>query len=193
VLGDVPVCDRCFDARISAATGWPRLPEPPQPEVITGPDRRRHRIGYRIWRSPGGIVVEAEEISRVRDGYAAKLVEDHEADVPRMVERVRAEIRRRIGRLDVKRNPYRDGWIMTGDQVRGRLVWIDGEATYGVSVDGRLLTWEELGLALEPFEGWELDLRVVSGLGDEAEGELERQVLKLAVEAFGLRRDEQVH
>ena len=50
-LGTIPLCDRCFDDRIVASAGWPRLPEPPPPETIAGPDGRLHRIVYRLWRS----------------------------------------------------------------------------------------------------------------------------------------------
>ena len=57
-LAATPLCDRCFDIRIAESHGWPRLPEPPAPETIVGPDGRPHRIVYRLWRSPGGIAVE---------------------------------------------------------------------------------------------------------------------------------------
>ena len=58
LLEGTALCDRCFDARIAAAGGWPRLPESPAPETIVGPDGRKHRIVYRLWRSPGGIAVD---------------------------------------------------------------------------------------------------------------------------------------
>jgi hypothetical protein len=43
---------------------------------------------------------------------------------------------------------------MRGMEVEGRLVWRDEKPGYDVVVDGRRLTWEEFGAALEPFEGW---------------------------------------
>jgi hypothetical protein len=56
-----PLCDSCFDARISAATEFPRLPDPPAPILVTGPDGRAHRMRLRLVRNPGGVCAEAVE------------------------------------------------------------------------------------------------------------------------------------
>jgi hypothetical protein len=171
LLATVPLCDRCFDARISASHGYPRLPEPPAPETIAGPDGRRHRIVYRLWRSPGGIAVEAGEGDRSSDGYFVQVVGPHDADVSMLVERVKAAIRRRIGRLDLELSPSSDHWIIAGDDLTGRLVWREDGEPYGVVVDGRYLTWEEFGRALEPFEGWEFRLTFDDGPDDDEDPE----------------------
>lgn len=157
-LGAIPLCDRCFDDRIVASTGWPRLPEPPEPETIAGPDGRLHRIVYRLWRSPGGVAVEAEEEGEPFDGFYAEVVGPHDADPAPLVERTRAAIRRRIGRQDLELGPGGPHWIIAGDDLRGRLVWNEDGEPYDVVVDGRRLGWEEFGRALEPFEGWEFRL-----------------------------------
>ena len=78
-----PLCDFCFDERISVLTGWPRLPAPPPPRTVTGPDGREHRLQFRLWRTPGGI--SAEAIEQVADpdsddGYVLKVFGDHDAD-----------------------------------------------------------------------------------------------------------------
>jgi len=157
-LGTVPLCDRCFDVRIAETTGWSRLPEPPPPESIAGPDGRVHRIEYRIWRSPGGVVVEAEEDGEPFEGYYAEMVGAHDADPAPLVERARAAIRRRIGRQDLELASGGGHWIISDFDLHGRLVWSEQAGPYDVVVDGRRLTWEELGRALEPFEGWEFRL-----------------------------------
>jgi len=157
-LGPVSLCDRCYDVRIAASTGWPRLPHAPAPETIAGPDGRTHRIVYRLWRSPGGVAVEAEEDGEPFDGFHAEVVGAHDADPAPLVERTRAAIRRRIGRRDLEFGPGGPPWIMSGDDLLGRLVWNEGGEPYDVVVDGRHLSWEEFGRALEPFEGWEFRL-----------------------------------
>ena len=43
---------------------------------------------------------------------------------------------------------------MPFERIRGRF---DSE---GVVVDGQLLTWEEFQELLQPYEGWEFDLRI---------------------------------
>lgn len=47
---------------------------------------------------------------------------------------------------------------MAGDELAGRLLWNEDEGPYDVVVDGRRLSWEEFGRALEPFEGWRFRL-----------------------------------
>jgi hypothetical protein len=163
-LGTVPLCDRCFDFRVAASTGWPHLPEPPAPETIAGPDGRLHRMLYRLWRSPGGVVVEADEDGEPSDGFHVEVVGPDDAEPAPLIERARAAIRRRIGRQDLELPPGRSHWIISGDELRGRLVWnergdpLDSGEPYDVVVDGRRLSWEEFGRALEPFEGWEFRL-----------------------------------
>ncbi|MCA1843809.1 MAG: hypothetical protein LC792_11625, partial [Actinobacteria bacterium] len=48
-LGNVEICDRAFRSPGCGADGFPRLPAPPSPLILTGPDGRRHRVKSRIW------------------------------------------------------------------------------------------------------------------------------------------------
>ncbi len=166
-LDSRPLCDRCHDVRISEATGWPRLPEPPPPETIAGPDGQQHHIVYRVWRSPGGIAAEASEGDRSVEGYHAEVVGEHEADVAALVEQVKAAIRERIARQDLKLSPS-GNMIMSGNELLGRFVWRDDGMPYGVVVDGREMSWEEFGRTMEPFEGWEFRISI-DGLADDDE------------------------
>ena len=168
--GAGPLCDSCADARLSAVTGYPRVPKAPSPETIVGPDRRRHRIAYRIWRSPGGICVEGMEDRDRGSGYYAEVVGGHYDDVAELVARVKARIRERIGHLDLERSSLDGHWTMAGWDVRGRLEWNDRDEPYDVIVDGRRLTWEEFGWALDSYQGWEFRLRIDrEGIPDEEE------------------------
>jgi len=87
--GGGPFCDGCFDERISAATGWPRLPEPPTPLEITGPGGRHHMLRYRISRAPTGVTVELREMLAPNDvGFEFAVLGDHDANVGRLLEGV---------------------------------------------------------------------------------------------------------
>ncbi len=61
----------------------------------------------------------------------------------------------------------------------GRLVWndegVDGRP-FNAVIDGRTLTWEELGCALESYEGWSFRLVIESSI-DDTRGDAE--VIKL--------------
>jgi hypothetical protein len=155
VGGEGPFCDSCADELISAATGWPRLERPPPAETYRGPNGVEHRMVYSVLRTPGGIEVLAEEDGwAVEDGYRLALVGAHDANVGSMFAQLRRMLREVIGRHYLERSTHRDGWIMRGMEIEGRLVWRDDRPGYDVVVDGRRLSWEEFGAALEPFEGW---------------------------------------
>ena len=158
-LGGVEVCDRCFDRRISAHTGLPRLPDPPPPIVLAGPDGRQHHLRYRVWRAGVGIEVQLDETGvPVGEGYQFAVLGDNDADVDLLVAEVLSTAETEIGRQYLERTTDRHRWTVGDDgQVAGRLVGSGGGGTgepYNVVVDGRMMTWEELAMALESFEGW---------------------------------------
>ena len=159
VLGGVEVCDRCFDRRISAHTGLPRLPDPPPPIVLVGPDGRRHHLRRRVWRAGVGIEVQLDETGVGDDqGYRFAVLGDNDADVDVLVAEVRAMAETEIGRQYLQWATDRHRWTLgDADEVAGRFAWSDGrgdEEPYNVVVDGRRISWEELVRALEPYDGW---------------------------------------
>lgn len=139
-LGDANVCDRCFDRRVSKLTGMPRLPGPPPPLVLVGPDGRRHHLRFRVWRAPTGIEVQLEETGvGAGEGYEFAVLGDHDADVDGLIERVRRHAEIEVGRQYLERASHRDGWAVD-DEVAGRFVWSDDRSSgtpYSVVVDGR--------------------------------------------------------
>ena len=174
-LDGVSLCDRCADRRVAALTGWPELPVPPPDVEMRGPDGRIHLIRFRLRRSPGGVVAEAAEIGPTvaeGEGYAASVIGGQDADPLQLLAAVRRRIRADLSQLYLERHEYRDGWMLQGDEVEGRLEWAEGcerGLPYDVIVDGRQLSWEELGQALEPFEGFRFRL-LVSDAIEELDG-----------------------
>jgi len=163
-LGGEVLCDRCVDDRISELTGMPRLPDPPSDEVFTGPDERAHRLRFRLWRAPTGVSVEAAEIDcPAGEGYQFTLLGQHDADIDALLDSLRERIRAGISRLDLEPNPYREGWLLVGETLRGRFEWNDAGDNgqpYDVIVDGRRLSWEEFGYAFGGLEGWGFTLHI---------------------------------
>lgn len=159
-IGDQLLCDRC----VATMTGMPPVPDAPADETIAGPDGRSHRFRFRVWRSPTGIVVDAQEADVPDgDGFHFKLMGAHDADVASLVDRLRRRMRAGISRTNLEPHPRGEGWIATGDEIVGRLAHSNtakGGRPFDVVVDGRRLSWEEFGRALDPFEGWDFTVRV---------------------------------
>lgn len=161
-----PLCDPCADRRLAEATGWPLLPEPPPPEMVVGPDSRVHRMRYRFWRCPTGVVAEAEEMLGEDeidlDGYHFKLLGDHDADLRPLVASLRALTAEGIGGAYLETESGR--LLLAGTELEGRLAWDtdrDRRMPFAVVVDGRRLSWEQFGRALEAFEGWRFRIQML--------------------------------
>jgi len=159
-----PLCDCCFDERISATTGWPRLPAPLPPKIVTGPDGRTHRLRFRLWRTPGGI--SAEAIEQVpggdsEDGYVLKVFGDHDADAAVLLAELDDQVRAETSRCYLEHDDQL-GWQVTGTDVAGRVLGGQDDAP-DVIIDGRRLSWAQFGRMVASFEGWWFRL----GLGDD--------------------------
>lgn len=158
-LGNELLCDRCFDRAVAEVTGRPELPDPPDVESIIAPDGRAHRFSFRLWRAATGIVAEAEEADlEPNEGYHFQVMCAHDGDVPGLIEALKDRLRRGLSRAWLEPHPRHEGWMIAGDRIEGRLEWNEMEEPYDAVVDGHRLSWEELGRALEPFEGWEFTL-----------------------------------
>jgi hypothetical protein len=157
------LCDRCADRRVAHITGYAELPEPPPPANLPGPDGREHCLQFGVWRAPTGIVVEYQEnrVAVPDDGYHFAVLGSHDADVDALVEAVTRRATDGLAEQQLEPHPHRAGGLLRNDDVAGRLVW-GGEREHGgpydVVVDGRRLIWDELGHALEPYEGWRFRL-----------------------------------
>jgi hypothetical protein len=149
-----PLCDGCMDARMSALMGMPRLPASPDLVVISDLGGGRHRMRYRFWRAPTGVVVELREDDAVGEGYEFGVFGDHDAEVEVLVTAVTVEAKREIGRRYLEPGLGGWGWSVAGDDVAGRFVWDPEGGPPRVVIDGHPLSWEEFGEALGSFEGW---------------------------------------
>lgn len=170
-IGDLVLCDPCSNREVARITGLPELPAPQAPVVIKGPDGKRHTMQFRVWRAPTGIVVDLHEAGSTKgeEGFEFSVLGGHDADVDELVAHVHQAAEQGIATQYLERHPRGWGWILRGDEVAGRLVWSEGRGAgdpYDAVVDGRAITWEELGSALEPYEGWRFRLVIEDRLDD---------------------------
>jgi hypothetical protein len=172
-LGEVLLCDGCFNKRVAELTGYPDLPEAPPPLTLTDAEGRQHRLRFRVWRAPPGIEVELEELGvPVWEGYRRAVLGAHDADVGELISAVRSRALEDMSRRFLQPNPYRPGYLVAEDTdvVEGRLVWNETGSEvgtpYDILVDGKKLTWEELGRALEAYEGWRIRIELADRIDD---------------------------
>lgn len=151
-LDNVSLCDGCADKRVARMTGYPELPEPPPPMTLTDDDGRPHTLRFRLWRAPTGVETELEEVGvPVGEGFHMAVLGTHDANVDELIAHLRRRAHEEVGRRYLAPNKYRAGWVLAEehDEVAGRLVWSDDGnevgSPYDVIVDGRTLTWGELG------------------------------------------------
>lgn len=122
---------------------------------------------FRLWRAPAGIRVELTETGVRRgsavgtEGYHFSVLGRHDGQVEDLIAWVVAIAEQEVATTHLEPAKFRDGWTVgEGDEVAGRLVFNPDGGPYHVVVDGRELTWEQLGEALEPFEGWRFRLLI---------------------------------
>ena len=144
-LGEAQLCDACYNDRASALTGMARLPRPPPPIVITGPDGRPHGLAYRVLRAPAGLEVKLEETGVAPgEGYDFAVLGDHDAQIAPLLRQVRRIAEREVARQYL--DPAEDGvgWRVTeSDEVVGRFIWSEegaAGAPFDMVIDGRTLT-----------------------------------------------------
>ena len=127
--------------------------------------------------------MQLEEVGvPVGAGYRFAVLGDHDADVEDLVARVQSLARSEVGRLYLEAAPHRAGWALSGDEVVGQLIWNDqaGDGKpYCVIIDGRTLSWEELGSALESYEGWRFRLVIEDPINDARS---DADIIELAVD-----------
>ena len=89
---------------------------------------------------------------------------DHDAYVDPLIDQVRTIAEAEVARQYLEPATHHRGWTVTdGDEVVGRFVWSDqgvAGAPFDVVIDGRTLSWEQFGMALGSYEGWNFRLMI---------------------------------
>lgn len=155
------VCGRCWSDIVSAAAGVDVGHVELEPVVLLDATGRKHEFHFRFIPAPRGI--EAfEVIDGVRDGYQFQVLQ--ESDDPAIVSKLMEKMRRGLAQQHLEPSPLEpERWSIKDLVVRGRVEW--DEAQEGlvprVVVDGRSLSWFELGAMLMSFEGWQFRLDLI--------------------------------
>jgi hypothetical protein len=164
--------DRCFDGRIVAGTGLPRLPDVPPPVAIADADGSSHAMIYRLSRGPTGISARLVEQNPPPDGgYEFEEFGDHDADPEMLLDLVTVRAGTEMARRSLTRagsgqwETCHDGGSLAAEVV-GRIATVPPFGPLTLVVDGHAVSWDELGQALSPYEGWQFVLRIKDRFGD---------------------------
>ena len=166
VAGFGSFCATCAASRACRPDGLPPPPDPPPPVTITGPDQTAHQLAFRVWRCHNGVVVDLREVGLQGFSFSTiSTIGRHDQPIDAQVQHLLAEARDTIGTVHLNRPRPHAPLMLAGTEVAGELVWAEhpdpyGRYPYDVVVDGKLMSWQEFGLTLEPFEGFRFCLAV---------------------------------
>jgi len=155
-------CYRCFNEETAKRLDVDFDNTPLQPIVVADADEVPRTFEIRSMLVPTGHAMIAEETPRSeRGGYRFEVLGDLEADAWELFQRLLETMRREMAVRHIE--PGEHGWRLTHDRrLVGRIEWdpqTDGTEPLLV-VDGKALTWSQVGRMLMTFEGFTLDARV---------------------------------
>jgi hypothetical protein len=157
------LCTKCFNGKFAQAQGLAAFAHVNlEPVVLTDAAGLVHQFHFRTRLFGDGVAMDAFEL---RDGqpagYEFQMIGDAEDDLLVLLCRLIEKMRRALSTIHVL-----DGelGLQIADQqvVRGRIEWDedhDGEVPVLI-IDGKEITWRELGRMLMSYEGWQFKLSI---------------------------------
>ncbi len=163
------LCNRCYNQEASARMGVEFDHPEFSPMVLSDARGVEHRFEFRTRLHPHRMVIEALEMAKEpgaeggdgTEGYELAVAGPAGGNPMELFARLAARLRRDLDRRHLEDT---DGGLSIGDDhvVRGRIVWDDdshGQIPLLV-IDGRRVSWEELGRMAMSYEGWRFKLEM---------------------------------
>lgn len=116
--------------------------------------RPRHFV-TRLDETPGGLRAEAVEAGKV-DGYRFMVVAPSGAS-GQALWMLRQKMSQILNVRHIEREDGRGAWTMTHDVLRGRITSSTDSEEPTLIVDGKPLSWDEVGRMLSTYEGFEFE------------------------------------
>jgi len=156
------LCCQCFNAEVASAQGLDSFESLRfDPVVMTDCAGEQHEFHFRTRLLGAVVAVDAFELMRGQPaGYQFQIIDDSEVELVSLLGRLIERMRRRLSFKDLVQSDQR---LSIADQtVRGRIEW--DESTNGrmpmLVIDGRDVSWKELGRMLMTFEGWQFRMEI---------------------------------
>ncbi|HEV3380692.1 MAG TPA: hypothetical protein VG142_06900 [Trebonia sp.] len=131
-----------------------------------------HIMIYRLSRGPAGISARLAEQDPPPDGgYEFEEFGEHGADPKVLLDLVTVRAGTEMARRNLTQTESGRWEICTdeggdADEVVGRIETVEPFGPLTLVVDGHAVSWDELGQALSPYEGWQFVLRIADPSGD---------------------------
>jgi len=156
------LCTKCFNTEVAEIDGLDGFQHAElAPVEIKDCDGEAHLFHFRTRLLGPGVSLDAFE---VRDGtpagYQFQVIGEPEDDPLMLLARLIERIRRALSIKHVEVGSL--GLQIANQVVRGRIEWDedqDGRVPL-LTVDGREITWDELGRMVTSFEGWQFKLEI---------------------------------
>ena len=155
------LCGRCFNEAVARRLGLQDF-EHPAFEPVRMVDARgvEHEFRFRTWLTGTGLAIDAFELREGSpSGYRFQVIGNHHDDALGLLGRLIGKMRRALALThldDSERGlEVNEGLVLRGtvdsDPVQ------DHRVPMGV-IDGREISWDELGRMVATFEGWQFKL-----------------------------------
>lgn len=155
-------CNRCYNRRLSEVAEMQFDHPDFQPVTLKDVDGKPHEFHFTTRLLPHGIYMEALEIQEgIPEGYQFGVIGPLEDDVMSIFGRLFERIRNALSQKHVEKTEH-GMQITQGNVVRGRITWddeTDGEIPLLI-IDGKPITWEQLGRMLMTYEEFNFKLEI---------------------------------
>ncbi|MCG5076908.1 DUF7713 domain-containing protein [Paraburkholderia tagetis] len=154
------LCTQCFNARIAESTGFTDFENVRfDPIRMIDCHGEPHQFHFQLRLLGDRIALDAFELrGELRAGYRFQLICEVDGDVFVLLGRLVEKIRRA---LSVRHIDFHERRIIDST-VRGHIEWDESQAGRLplVVVDGKELSWDDLGRMLMSTEGWQFRLDI---------------------------------
>ncbi|WOD14469.1 DUF7686 domain-containing protein [Paraburkholderia kirstenboschensis] len=153
------LCTSCFNATIAESTGFTGFENVLDPIRMIDCKGESHRFHFQLRLLGDRLALDAFELrGELRAGYRFQLIGEPDDDVFALLGRLVEKMRRA---LSVRHIDFHERQIIDGT-VRGRIEWDESQAGQLalVVVDGKEVSWNDLGRMLMSMEGWQFRLDI---------------------------------
>jgi hypothetical protein len=157
------LCSACFNAEVAKLSDQAEFEHLQfEPVVMTDISGGVHQFHFRTRLSGTHVVLDAFELRGEHpSGYRFRVIGDPEDDVMALLGKWIGKMRRALSIKHIEDGAF--GLHIADHQiVRGMIEWdaaSDGRVPL-LLIDGREMTWEQLGRMLMSFEGWQFKLEI---------------------------------